>query len=132
MSAQPDLFAPLAALAPPSKRHLRAIRRQWQSEVESWAERALSWDLLLEDAAAEGNELIAISVDGSGPSVGWRKSVIRWLAADYEATGIDSAQLRAASDPPLVKAAIRIGRLPRSIIVTMPRKPAELPAGSAP
>ena len=124
---QPDLFAPPAAPAAPkpTKRDMRKIRLAWQDAVKSCASRVLSWDLLTKYAVEAGNELIAISVDGSGPPDRWHEYVVRRLAEDRIAAGHDPACVRGASDPALVKIAIRIGRLPRSIIETMPPKPSE-------
>ena len=73
--------------------------------------------------------MTVISVDGSGPPEGWRQRVLEHLLDDLDAAGktdLDWHWITHASDRELIKAAIRVGRLPRSVIATMPPKPEEL------
>jgi hypothetical protein len=117
-----DLFDPPKRL---SKRALRRIKNAWRADVGSWAESVLSHDLLLEYADPD-NELTVISIMGDGPPKSWRKRILEKLAADLAAIGKSNQDVYEATNPALVKTAIRIGRLPRSILSTMPPRPREL------
>lgn len=102
-----------------SKRARRQIENTWRADVDRWAARVLSFDLVLAYADPD-NELTAITIDSSGPPIDWRKRIVAKLEED---TALD---LSDATNPALVKTAVRIGRLPRSIVETRPPKPEEL------
>jgi hypothetical protein len=126
MSAQADLFAPPKPKAKRiPKRELRAIKRTWREQVERWARGVLSYYLVLE-YADPADEATYINVDGSGPPPNWRKRILEGLIGDLYDIGQSRVFLDDAGDATLLKTAIRVGRLPRSIIATMPPKPEAL------
>jgi hypothetical protein len=115
---QASLFAPPK---PTPKQEVRRLKAAWRVAVERWATGVLMHDLLLE-YADPADELTVISVVGSGPPTGWRRRILDRLAADLGDQGLPEN----ATDPALVNLAIRLGRLPRSILATMPPRPPEL------
>jgi hypothetical protein len=114
-----DLFA-----VPVTKRARRKARDAWAAAVKNWAKDQVYW---LKDVYADpDNEWDMCMIDGSGPPSDWRDKVVTRMRSDLIDAGLVHEGIDEWSDSELVKAAIRLGKLPRSIIASVPPKPPEL------
>jgi hypothetical protein len=113
--AQLNLFAEPPADTRRQRREQRQQRGAHRQAVALWAEDVLLRELAIQYAVEAGNELRVIAIDSSGPAPSWRSHMLRALQLEVP----DGTKLP-STDVELVRLAVRIGRLPRSIWESMP------------